>query len=131
MSVPSHLGNIVRSSIKNNAEFEITGALCLLNGVYCQYIEGDVNVIQALYWKLVTDARHQDVKLLEFSGIAQRLFEGWAMACVSWNEQTHAAVEKLNLIDTLDLHAITAVNAVAMFQAIAGVPEGLQLAPLA
>lgn len=122
LSTSPNLNNIVQSSERNNCVSKVTGALFLLNGIYCQYIEGEKSVIQDLYLRLLSDTRHRDLKLLEFTPITQRLFGGWAMKLVVWNEQTRAVFEKLRPSDALDLYAISAAIAVTAFKAISAFP---------
>ena len=62
---PPDIKAILASSRKNNAEFGITGALCFLDGVYCQYLEGEKISLENLYQILLADPRHESLKLIE------------------------------------------------------------------
>lgn len=112
---PNDLGFILESSRRNNVIYEITGALCFLDGVYCQYMEGDKTAIENLYRTILSDSRHSDVKLIEFCSITNRIFANWAMALVAWNKQTKRLFKTLNMIGTADLYAITTANAAVSF----------------
>ena len=113
------LENIMASSRRNNAKLRITGALFLLNGIYCQYIEGDEDVVRNLYWKLLSDVRHKDLKLLDSSSITERLFTDWSLALVEWNEQTRAFFKALDPIATFDFYAMSAATAYGAFELLA------------
>ena len=126
---PTDIWTILESSQKNNAKFGLTGAMCFLDGVYCQYLEGDAVILEDLYRKILSDPRHKDIKLIEFTRITERFFKNWAMALVTWNDQTRFLFKTLNQLDALDLHAITLETAAATFQAFSRSASWLELAP--
>ena len=126
---PPDLIAILESSRRNNARYGITGALCLLNGVYCQYLEGDRINLEDLFRILLADPRHKDVKLIELCSIPKRLFTDWSMALVTWNKQTRALFKSLNGVDTLDLYGITTPNAAVTFDLLAHSSNWMELAP--
>ena len=126
---PTDLKAILVSSRRNNAKFGITGALCFLDGIYCQYLEGDEIALENLYQILLADPRHKDVRLVELCSIEERLFTSWAMALVSWNKQTRSLFKALNPIDTVDLYAITTANAAVTFHVLANSPDWMELTP--
>lgn len=128
-SIFPDLEKITASSVINNAKSKITGALFLLNGVYCQYIEGDQKDIKDLYSTLLTDMRHRDLRLLDSGSINKRLFNDWTMALVEWNDQTRAFFKALSPIDTLDFYAMTAATASGAFELLARSPRPLNPAP--
>ncbi len=63
-----------------NGLHSITGALCLGDGCFAQVLEGPGAAVLDTFDRILADARHQDVRLLEFVPIACRRFEGWTMA---------------------------------------------------
>ena len=126
---PTDLKVILESSRRNNATFEITGALCFLDGVWCQYLEGEKIALENLFQILLSDPRHKDVKLVEMCSITQRLFADWTMALVTWNKQTHALFKTLNPVDTVDLYAITTANAAVMFYGLSQSSSWMALTP--
>lgn len=126
---PHDLKAILESSRRNNARVDITGALCFLDGVYCQYLEGERADLEALYQVLLADSRHRDVKLIELCSIDQRVYANWAMALVTWTKQTRALFKALNLCDPVDLYAITTDHAAITFNVLAQSPEWMELAP--
>lgn len=122
------LQSILQSSQKNNARLGVTGALCFLDGVYCQYLEGDRNILADLYRLILTDLRHKELKLIDFGRIPKHLYATWTMALVTWNEQTRALFKTVNQINTPDLYAITTASAAATFDALANSSNWLELA---
>ena len=79
--------------------------MCFLDGIYFQYIEGESWAVSTLYRKIEQDPRHQDVKLLVYEPIAQRGYQNWTMALLTWNEETKAVFRLFNQDKALDLHA--------------------------
>lgn len=76
---------ILRSSIKHNKAAEISGVLCQGTGLYMQVLEGERSKVCNLFYRIVSDARHRNIELLDMHEIAQRKFEQWSMALVHLN----------------------------------------------
>lgn len=74
--------DIVAASVERNARAGITGVLCHGDGHFMQALEGDRVAVSALYRRIVTDPRHDDVVLLHCQEIVAREFAGWAMGHV-------------------------------------------------
>jgi len=66
----------------NNKKAEITGVLCQGSGIYMQVIEGQRSAINALYSRIISDKRHNQVELLSFEEVGQRRYGQWSMALV-------------------------------------------------
>lgn len=66
----------------NNKKAEITGVLCQGSGIYLQVIEGQRSAINALYSRIISDKRHNQVELLSFEEVGQRRYGQWSMALV-------------------------------------------------
>jgi len=115
--MPLDLKDILFTARAANFVLEITGALCFLDGIYFQYIEGESWAIGALYKRIEQDIRHQDVKLLVYEPIAQREYPNWTMALLTWNEETQAVFRIFNPDKALDLHAIDPKTAHALLRA--------------
>jgi len=64
---------------KNTAK-NLTGMLLYIEGTFIQTIEGEREVVEALYNKIKIDQRHKDVFLI-LSGLwKERKFNDWSMA---------------------------------------------------
>lgn len=83
---PIDVKDIVRSSQRNNAKLGVTGALMLSNGIFLQCLEGDHLVVNALYHRILLDARHREPAILSYGEIEQRLYGAWAMGLVTTTE---------------------------------------------
>ncbi|MBC6699132.1 BLUF domain-containing protein [Hymenobacter puniceus] len=65
---------------RNNERLGVTGALVYGGGQFMQIMEGESAVVQALYDKVETDARHTGVMKLADKDIPHRSFGNWSMA---------------------------------------------------
>jgi hypothetical protein len=82
--------NILDQSGRHNVDAGITGVLCVCHGdIFMQVLEGGREEVNQLYAKLVRDARHTDVTLLDYAEISERRFSSWRMGRVD--------LDKLNL----------------------------------
>jgi hypothetical protein len=103
-ALPLELKNILATSRKNNPARGITGAMCLINGVYLQCLEGEAAVVDALYQKIISDTRHSVPKLHERRSISQREFPKWAMALLTWNEEAQVIFSAFNPNQPMDAY---------------------------
>jgi hypothetical protein len=84
------IAGILAQSGKHNLDAGVTGVLCVCHGdIFLQALEGGREQVNELYTKLIRDARHTDVTLLEYAEILERRFASWRMGRVD--------VDKLNL----------------------------------
>jgi hypothetical protein len=83
---PVDLKDIIRASQRNNAAVGVTGALLLSSGVFLQCLEGDLLVVNALYHRILLDARHHEPAILDFEEIDARRFGDWSMGLVTLTE---------------------------------------------
>jgi len=79
----TELGEIFTTARRNNKALDITGALVITEDAFVQALEGDQARVRALYERICTDPRHDDVTLLEEQTVDGRLFGRWAMAKVA------------------------------------------------
>ena len=70
-----------------NPEHGITGALMVSNGHFAQVLEGERDIIRALYGNVACDPRHRFPTLLQFEAAEARFFESWSMAFVDEERQ--------------------------------------------
>ena len=115
--MPLELKNVLAASRKNNPVLGITGALCLINGVYLQCLEGQAAAVDALYQKIEKDSRHSSTKLLERRAISERSFPRWAMALLTWNEETQAVFRLFNPNGALDAYEVDPATIDSLLQA--------------
>ena len=75
----SDVDNILKVSRENNSKKNITGILLFRSGLFLQLLEGEKDLVQALFAKVEKDPRHRHViKVLEKSG-NDRIFGEWSM----------------------------------------------------
>ena len=78
------LSAIVASSLRNNALYGLTGALCYANGTFLQYFEGERSAVDGLYLQLLKDKRHNQLRIVSAYAITERRFPTWAMGYFSY-----------------------------------------------
>jgi len=61
-------------------------------GIFVQYLEGELEVVSSLFERIKVDARHYAVELLSNSNIYSREFDTWSMAYLSGNIPNEAFV---------------------------------------
>ena len=86
--------NVFLSTIrKKNIQLNITGALFYYNGNILQIVEGECDIVNALFEKIKIDNRHTDVaKLVDFK-ITERSYQDWSMVFIQLNEKDWVKVE--------------------------------------
>ena len=77
------IDSIMQQSREHNPANGITGILCYGGDVYMQVLEGGRIPVNALYNRIVADARHQQVVLLHYEEVGERRFAGWTMGQVN------------------------------------------------
>ncbi len=82
MCGPQELADIMEASRKNNDISGITGALCYASCGFLQCLEGSRQNVNEIYRRIVNDPRNDQVTLLSYSSIDDRLFGRWSMAYV-------------------------------------------------
>ena len=107
---------ILRKSKANNPGLGVTGVLCFGEGIFLQVLEGGRSVINKLYNRIATDARHTDVELLCYEEIGERRFAGWAMGQVNMSRLNPALLLKYSERPTLDPFAVSGQVSMALFQ---------------
>jgi Sensors of blue-light using FAD len=115
--LPLELKNILASCRKNNQRLGITGAMCLIDGIYLQCLEGPQAVVDALYQKIEEDSRSSGIKLLERCSVTDRTFPHWAMALLTWNEETQQVFRRYNTNSGLDVYQADPATIYSLLQA--------------
>lgn len=84
-SVASHhmthdeLINLLSQARDNNSHTHITGMLLYMEGCFFQVIEGQRDLLEALFDKISKDKRHHHVMKLIIEPINERSFANWTM----------------------------------------------------
>jgi hypothetical protein len=62
-----------------NAKQEITGMLLYISGAFLQVLEGQPEMVDAVFSRILRDNRHTQSTLIGRESIPERAFEGWTM----------------------------------------------------
>ncbi len=83
LSNSSTLNDIAEIAVKRNKLENITGILCYGNGYFLQCVEGTEQALTDLKNRLILDDRHKNLKILDFSAIAERRFASWSLRSIT------------------------------------------------
>lgn len=116
----SAVSDIINKAKAYNEQYDITGALFLHEGYFVQCLEGRRHYINQLYNSIVTDSRHNNVQLLYFADIIERLFGQWSMGFLPC-QGNHTAFDCLRFLPSREFNPalISAAGANAMMQFVA------------
>ena len=76
---PSELEAIVSSSIRRNAEVDVTGMMWADDQNFAQVIEGDPDMVGRTMDRIRADRRHTGIAVLLDRPVSSRQFGGWSM----------------------------------------------------
>lgn len=93
---PMALRSILDLARTRNAELGITGMLLYSNAHFIQVLEGESDVLDALYSKIANDSRHDHVRTLMSLSLKARDFPNWSMAYRAVSEADLQAHPQLN-----------------------------------
>lgn len=118
----AEMGELLKEARSFNGDNGITGCLISYRGSFIQILEGDKEVIQALYERIRVDPRHTDVKKFSEDHISERDFPDWGMAYYPIDENSVSPSEleqfKSNLTLLADLSKPTNVTAILFWKRI-------------
>ena len=83
----AELGRLFSAARSNNKKQQVTGALLVNDSWFVQILEGDEDVVRALYQRIEKDPRHDTVTVLDVRTVEERTFARWAMARVSEHDE--------------------------------------------
>lgn len=112
---PADVKDILRSSQRNNARVGVTGALCLSNGIFLQYLEGDRMAVNHLYHRILKDPRHTEPAVLDFGEITARRFVSWSMGLIAATEDNQNVFLKYASTKDFDPYAMAPATLRAFF----------------
>jgi hypothetical protein len=115
---PNDIQAILAVSRVNNESKGVTGVLCYDPRFFLQCIEGPRDAVNELYRNIVADPRHENVTLLEYADIDERVFENWAMAYVRADALTQSITLKYSAGKAFDPFAMSAKQALGLMERI-------------
>lgn len=74
--------DIARSSMRNNRDLALTGALYFDDHQFFQVLEGGEAAVRRMVERIAADRRHTEVVVLREGPVAARRFENWSMKFV-------------------------------------------------
>ncbi len=89
------VSSILESSQKGNKEIGVSGVLLATKAHFLQLLEGSFEDVNKLYSSIVQDPRHDEVQLISFSCIENRIFESWAMHGIGVFDLNHELAQQL------------------------------------
>lgn len=104
---PQELVNIMESSRKNNYEAGLTGALCYSGRGFLQCLEGSRQYVNEVYRRIVNDPRNEDVTLIDYAVVEERIFGRWSMAYIRSDAIDKMILVKHGLTASFDPFALT------------------------
>lgn len=107
---------ILRQSRNANPARGITGVLCFSDGIFLQTLEGGRSAVNALYNRIASDSRHQDVELLLYQEISERRFAGWSMGQVNLARLNPSLLLKYSATAALDPYGVSGEVSLALFE---------------
>ncbi|MCP4586586.1 BLUF domain-containing protein [Pseudoalteromonas sp.] len=75
--------DMVRASVANNKQLDITGILLFDGHYFFQVLEGEKEKVQSLLSKIRLDVRHKAIETLSSRAISTRLFPKWSMELIN------------------------------------------------
>ena len=70
---------VMHSSEVHNEKAQVSGMLIATNSHFLQVLEGPYETVNETFMRIVSDARHEEVKLISFNIIDTRIFQVWGM----------------------------------------------------
>lgn len=78
--IKQDLIDILTEAVNFNSHNDITGVLYYGNGYFLQYLEGEKEQVESLFYNLILkDPRHQNCEIIFSERSEQRLFKHWSM----------------------------------------------------
>ncbi|CAN5618315.1 hypothetical protein BH09BAC4_BH09BAC4_03130 [soil metagenome] len=96
------LVSLLAHSRSQNSQIGITGALLYVRGNFVQVLEGNKQLVEALYQRITLDSRHTNVSLAINRPITQRLFAKWAMGYETITQRNLEDIQEIIRLDDSD-----------------------------
>lgn len=90
------LAELLQAARENNAKLGLTGMLLYAEGSFFQVLEGQADLVDALYAKIERDQRHAQVTLIIKEPIPKRYFDAWTMGFYRMSRAELAGMSGVN-----------------------------------
>lgn len=101
---------IMQKAYHNNKQRGITGIILYKNGNFMQIIEGEREVVEALYRTISQDPRHMNVMAIMTRSVVEREFSDWSMGIRDLNNFDLSILEAYNPVFEYPLNSQTFVD---------------------
>ena len=105
---------IMQQAHTHNPHHGITGILCHGDHIFMQVLEGGREAVNALYAKILGDARHEDVVLLHYDEVAERHYAGWTMGQANLGKINASTLLRFSELPVIDPHAMSGASSLAL-----------------
>lgn len=96
--------SILESSERNNERDQLTGVLLFSDGMFLQILEGERLAVTRTFERILSDARHHSVTLIQFCEITKRDFASWRMRQLELDDEVLNAVVGAAEFDPRSFH---------------------------
>jgi hypothetical protein len=107
-----------------NAQANLSGLLVYGSRRFLQVLEGDRQGVTSTYHRILSDARHRDLLLIDVSEVAERHFANWAMRLIvvdrAHESMTSKALLTYGLLENFDPSVLPASRVVEFLQTLNG-----------
>lgn len=117
---------LLAQSQNNNQRRDLTGMLAFNNSIFLQVLEGDREVINTLYYKLLQDPRHHKVVLMSCYEITQRHWGQWSMGFAAPKAENRALFLKYSHQSIFNPYGMGAEAAEKMLMELSHTAAALQ-----
>lgn len=94
------LEELLTTSLRHNSAAGLSGMLLYAEGYFIQTLEGEEEVVEAAFNRILTDPRHRNVNITLCEEIEERRFADWSMGFESLSPEQVASIPGFN--DYLD-----------------------------
>lgn len=102
-----------------NKDIFVTGILLYNKSQFIQVLEGDRSHVNAVFQKILSDDRHNNIFILEFTDASERYFADWNMAYMGEGILTRDLILKYSTTDTLKPAELSAETCLLLLREIA------------
>ena len=92
----AELAALLEGARENNARLGLTGMLLYADGSFFQVLEGQPDVVDALYARIERDPRHGQMTLVIKEPIPKRHFDAWTMGLYKVSREELAGMSGVN-----------------------------------
>jgi len=121
------VGDIIRASIRNNRDHDITGLLLIRDGCFLQALEGPAQAVQTTYGRICEDPRHTEAKVLAAGPVETRAFADWNMCARRLTPADDAILATLDLREAFQPYDLSGRSALRLLMAVRSIQDRTQL----